>query len=226
MTDRPQAQATVKIDDPGVRVTEYRFAPGAETGWHRHGADYVVVPLDDGALLLEEPGGGSRVAKLTRHEPYARLEGVEHNVVSANDGEFAFLEVEILRTPHDHGADETLEMLRAFSAAWNDHDLDTIMRLSTDDCEFWAAAGPDVVGGRAVGREAVAAAYQAIFDLYPDGQWTNGRLTTLGDRALSEWTFVGNTVDGKHVEVLGLDILELSGGKVRIKNSFRKNRTA
>ena len=120
----------------------------------------------------------------------------------------------------------TIAMLEAFSAAWNRHDLAAIMAMSTDDCEFWAAAGPNVTGGRAVGREAVAAAYQAIFDLYPDGRWTNGRITLMDGRALSEWTFVGTTTAGQRVEVLGLDILELAGDKVRIKNSFRKNRTA
>lgn len=97
MTQRPQAVATVKIDEPGVRVIEYRFAPGAETGWHVHGHDYVVVPLLDGALLLEEPGGVSRTVPMTRHAPYARAAGVEHNVVNASGHEYAFLEVEILR---------------------------------------------------------------------------------------------------------------------------------
>ena len=96
MSGRPKAEAVVRIDEPHVRVTEYRFAPGAETGWHRHGADYVVVPLLDGDLLLEEPGGASRVATLKRHEPYARREGVEHNVVNANAFDFAFLEIEML----------------------------------------------------------------------------------------------------------------------------------
>ncbi len=97
MTDRPKATATLKIDEPHVRVWEYRFAPGAETGWHVHGHDYVVVPLLDGTLLLEEPGGRSREAGLRAHEPYTRLAGVEHNVINANAFEFAFLEVELLR---------------------------------------------------------------------------------------------------------------------------------
>jgi mannose-6-phosphate isomerase-like protein (cupin superfamily) len=94
---RAQASATVRIDEPQVRVTEYRFAPGAETGWHRHAHDYVVVPLLDGKLLLEESGGGSRIAELHTHMPYARLTGVEHNVINANEYEFAFLEIELLR---------------------------------------------------------------------------------------------------------------------------------
>ncbi len=97
MTARAQAIAMLKIDEPHVRVLEYRFGPGAETGWHRHGHDYVVVPLLDGTLLLEEPGGTSRTAELRAHQPYARRAGVEHNVVNVNAYEFAFLEVELLR---------------------------------------------------------------------------------------------------------------------------------
>ena len=94
---RVPAIATLRIDESQVRATEFRFAPGAETGWHRHEHDYVVVPLLDGKLLLEEPGGTSRIAELRAHIPYARRAGVEHNVVNANDFEFAFLEVELLR---------------------------------------------------------------------------------------------------------------------------------
>jgi len=97
MAARPRAVVTIKIDEPHVRVTEFRFAPGAETGWHRHEYDYVVVPLLDGKLQLEEPGGTSRVAELHVHQPYTRLAGVEHNVINANSFEYAFLEVEHLR---------------------------------------------------------------------------------------------------------------------------------
>ena len=97
VVEREKAAVTIKIDEPHVRVVEYRFPPGGETGWHRHGFDYVVVPMRDGKLLLEEAGGGSRIAELRTHQPYARRAGVEHNVINANEYEFAFLEIEILR---------------------------------------------------------------------------------------------------------------------------------
>ncbi len=97
MTQRPQAVATVLIDEPHVRVTEYRFAPDAETGWHVHGHDYVVMPMMDGALLLEEPGGVSRTVPMHAHAPYTRRAGVAHNVVNASGHDYAFLEVELLR---------------------------------------------------------------------------------------------------------------------------------
>lgn len=57
MSGRPQAVPTVQVDNAEVIVTEWRFAPGAETGRHRHGYDYVVVPMTDGTLLLETPEG-------------------------------------------------------------------------------------------------------------------------------------------------------------------------
>ena len=93
MTGR--AVPTVFIDNERVRVTEWRFAPGAATGWHRHEMDYVVVPMADGVLELVEPGGGRRRAELKHGVPYFREAGVEHDVINANAGEFAFVEVEI-----------------------------------------------------------------------------------------------------------------------------------
>ena len=92
---RPQARPTVFIDDARTIVTEWRFAPGAETGWHRHGHDYVVVPMTTGKLKLEEPGGVERIVDLVAGKPYARGEGVEHNVVNASPHEFVFIEIEV-----------------------------------------------------------------------------------------------------------------------------------
>ena len=160
MSTRPAAEAHVQIDEPQVRVTEHRFAPGAETGWHRHEADYVVVPLADGDLLLEEPGGGSRTTKLQRHVPYARREGVEHNVVNANAYDFSFIEIEHL--VRDSQAER--QTLDRFVTAWNDHDLDAIMACFTEDCVFWSSAGPSPQGGVFEGKRAVEEAYRAIFN--------------------------------------------------------------
>ena len=70
--------------------------PQAETGWHRHGYDYIVVPLTSGRLLLEQPDGSTQSAELRLHQPYARSVGVEHNVINDNAFELAFLEIELL----------------------------------------------------------------------------------------------------------------------------------
>jgi beta-alanine degradation protein BauB len=88
------AQGTVQIDDARVKVTEWRFEPGASTGWHKHAHDYVVVPLTTGKLRLDEPNG-TRVAELTAGVSYNRSAGVEHDVVNINDFEFRFIEIEL-----------------------------------------------------------------------------------------------------------------------------------
>jgi quercetin dioxygenase-like cupin family protein len=91
---RDSAIATVQTDNERVKVTEWRFAPGAETGWHRHEYDYVIVPITSGKLLLETSDGSS-VSELSAGKSYFRLTGVEHNVVNASTGEFAFVEIEL-----------------------------------------------------------------------------------------------------------------------------------
>ena len=94
-TERPKAIPKVLIDTARSISTEWRFAPGAETGWHRHGHDYIVVPMTTGALLIEGPDGTETVVPLTAGVPYARQEGVEHNVVNASPHEFVFIEIEL-----------------------------------------------------------------------------------------------------------------------------------
>ncbi len=220
MSDRTKAGAHIHIDEPQVRVTEYRFAPGAETGWHRHEADYVVVPLVDGDLLLEEPGGSTRTAKLTRHVPYAREEGVEHNVVNANAYEFAFIEVEHLKD----GERGRRQMLYRFTAAWNAHDLESVMACFVEDCQFWSSSGPLPEGGVFKGKAAVAGACESIFQTFPDAKWTDSRVTLFGSRVLWEWTFVGTAAaTGVRTQVLGMDLLDLEGDRIHRKNSFRKS---
>jgi beta-alanine degradation protein BauB len=89
-----KATSTVQVNNDRVIVTEWRFAPGAETGQHVHAYDYVVVPLTSGILRLQEPGG-TRDARLEIGISYARLAGVSHNVINANAHEFRFIEIEL-----------------------------------------------------------------------------------------------------------------------------------
>jgi quercetin dioxygenase-like cupin family protein len=89
-----QATAKIFIDNERTRVTEWRFAPGASTGWHRHEFDYVVVPLVDGKLKLSTGNDETQIAELSAGVPYFRNVGVEHDVTNVNDFEYAFIEIE------------------------------------------------------------------------------------------------------------------------------------
>ena len=88
------ATATVQIDNEQVRVTEWRFPPGTETGWHRHELDYVVVPTVAGRMSYESAEGPSTI-DLVVGASYSRRAGAEHNVINKTDTEFAFIEVEL-----------------------------------------------------------------------------------------------------------------------------------
>ena len=88
------AKATLLIENERVIVTEYRFQPGDNTGWHRHGHDYVVVPITSGRLDIFN-GKETVPANLVAGMSYNRQVGVEHDVINNNDFEIVFIEVEV-----------------------------------------------------------------------------------------------------------------------------------
>lgn len=94
-TCRAPATPDVLIDNDKVKVTRWNFTDGAETGWHRHGWDYIVVPLADGKLIAELPDGTSAESVLTQNVPYFRQEGAEHNIINASGKDYAFIEIEV-----------------------------------------------------------------------------------------------------------------------------------
>lgn len=89
-----KATGDIQEDNARTRVTLWRFPPRGETGFHRHELDYVIVPLTTGPLKIVDGAGRETIATLTAGVSYFRQAGVEHNVVNAGDGEFAFIEVE------------------------------------------------------------------------------------------------------------------------------------
>jgi len=123
-------------------------------------------------------------------------------------------------------AEVTTEVLQAFADAWNRHDADALMSFMTEDCVFDSSAGLDVCGTRYVGSEAVRAAYAEVWSTFPDAHWGNARHFVQGERGVSEWTFTGTRADGTRVEVNGCDLFTFRGGKIAVKNSYRKNRPA
>ena len=88
------AMATLQVDNERVRVTRWHFQPGSETGWHRHGHDYVVVPTMAGTLTVVERDGTRRKYEYVPSESYFRTLGAEHNVVNLSDGTVEFVEIE------------------------------------------------------------------------------------------------------------------------------------
>ena len=89
------ARSDVQQDTPEVRVTEWRLAPGAATGHHIHGMDYVIVPITTSVMTIVAPDGTRSKAQLAVGKSYFRKAGVEHDVLNETSTEIVFLEVEL-----------------------------------------------------------------------------------------------------------------------------------
>ena len=92
---RKKAKTNIQIDNERIRVTEYSFNKGDETGFHTHQWDYVVVPQTSGQLLIIDDREVETTATLVKGEPYYRRAGVSHNVINNGREKLVFIELEI-----------------------------------------------------------------------------------------------------------------------------------
>ena len=118
-----------------------------------------------------------------------------------------------------------LEALTALAEALNRQDVDAALALMTDDCVYLASLGPELDGATFGGREEVRRGLEALVETYPDLHYSDLRLVVDGDSAAAGWTMTGtDSKTGDRVQVRGCDLLELVGGKIRLKDAFRKER--
>ena len=89
------AIATVQVDDARMRVTEWAFEPGTDTGFHTHGMDYVVIPMTSGTLTIADADGVETTSELIAGQSYSRAAGVAHNVINRTNEKIVFVEVEL-----------------------------------------------------------------------------------------------------------------------------------
>ena len=92
---RKKAKTNTQIDNERIRVTEYSFDKGDETGFHTHQWDYVVIPQTNGKLLLVDEHLFETTATLVKGEPYYRRAGISHNVINNGREKLVFIELEI-----------------------------------------------------------------------------------------------------------------------------------
>ena len=97
--NRDKAEPEIQVENARIKVTKYYFSPGAETGFHEHFWDYVVVPQTDGELLLINEKGIESNAELKEGISYYRKAGVRHNVINNGKKDLIFIEIEIKAHP-------------------------------------------------------------------------------------------------------------------------------
>jgi ketosteroid isomerase-like protein len=124
----------------------------------------------------------------------------------------------------DH--DQAIAVMRTVTAAFDGHDLEGILAHFADDAVFEAPRGPDRWGKRFVGKEAIREAFLARFTGIPDVRYQHDDHFADGDRGASEWTLSGTMSDGTAIEVRGCDLWTFRDGRIVVKDSYWKIRTA
>jgi ketosteroid isomerase-like protein len=105
--------------------------------------------------------------------------------------------------------DDIMALLDRFTDALNDHDLDTVLALVTDDFVF-ESTSPAPDGVRYEGREAVRSAWGEILESTPHAHFTIEEQFVLApDRAVVLWRY-----DWGDGHVRGVDVDRFRDGKM------------
>ena len=107
------------------------------------------------------------------------------------------------------------ELIDAFNAAWNAHDLAAALDLCTTDVVF-ESTDPAPDGRRGRGHGAVAELWRPVF-AGTTGHFDVEELFVAGDRVVQRWRY-----DWGDGHVRGVDILRVRDGRVAEKLSYVK----
>ena len=123
---------------------------------------------------------------------------------------------------------ELQDFIDRYNAAWNDHDVETIVSMHTDDSVF----ENHVTGDVNVGREQIARAISGIFSVFPDLEFETRRAYIRDDLVVQEWTARGThegtmtrsgielSPTGRKVEYKGMDVIPIRDGLVARKDVY------
>jgi ketosteroid isomerase-like protein len=116
----------------------------------------------------------------------------------------------------------SLAQLKEINAAFNSRDVERILAFFADDCTFLMARGPEAVGRRVHGKEALRRVLADRFKVIPDMRWDHVDVFLAGDRAVSVWTVTGTGKDGERLNYRGCDIYEFRGDRILNKDTYWK----
>jgi steroid delta-isomerase-like uncharacterized protein len=123
---------------------------------------------------------------------------------------------------------ELQDFIDRYNAAWNDHDVDAIVSMHTEDSVF----ENHVTGDVNVGREQIGGAISSIFAVFPDLAFETRRAYIRDNLVVQEWTARGThegpmtrsgiTVEptGKKVDYKGMDVIPIQDGLVARKDVY------
>lgn len=116
----------------------------------------------------------------------------------------------------DEISKETASVVRVFNEALNQHDIDKVMTLMTEDCIFENTfPAPD--GTHHVGTSIVRTELGNFLTGSPYAHFDEEELIACGDRCVVRWRYTWG--DG---HVRGVDVMRVRDGKISEKLSYVK----
>jgi ketosteroid isomerase-like protein len=106
----------------------------------------------------------------------------------------------------------TLDIVHQMEAAVNQHDVDAMMRLCTDDVVWESTTPPD--GDRFEGPIAVRAALEALFRESNEARFETEELSVFGESAALLWRYTWKSSGGADGHVRGLDLIRARDGRI------------
>ncbi|MGB2695518.1 MAG: nuclear transport factor 2 family protein [Dehalococcoidia bacterium] len=115
----------------------------------------------------------------------------------------------------------TLDVIERFNEAFNNHDVDHVMALMTDDVVF-ENTSPSPDGERYEGQAAVRAFWERLFASSPQAHFESEDMFAGGDRCTVRWRYTWVSGDGSKGHVRGVDVFRVRDSKVAEKLSYVK----
>ncbi|MCA9873519.1 MAG: nuclear transport factor 2 family protein [Anaerolineales bacterium] len=115
----------------------------------------------------------------------------------------------------------TLTLINQFNTAFNQHDIEAVMSLMTEDCIF-ENTHPRPDGARHNGRWAVRQAFEAFFQSSPQAEFKVEEMFATGNRCIVRWVYYWAREKDQHAHVRGVDIFRVQNGQVAEKLSYVK----
>lgn len=107
-----------------------------------------------------------------------------------------------------------------FNHAFNNHDVDAVMNLMTEDCIF-ENTNPAPDGLRVEGHVAMKAYWEKFFMNNPDATFHVEEMIVTGQRCVVRWIY-RKTKEGKPWHLRGVDIFKVENERVAEKLSYVK----
>jgi ketosteroid isomerase-like protein len=115
----------------------------------------------------------------------------------------------------------TTDVINRFNEVFNQHDVDGVMALMTDDVVFENTfPAPD--GERFVGQEAGRAFWSQFFAGSPSAHFEAEDMFAAGDRCAVRWRYTWTDDSGNQGHIRGVDIFKVRDGKVSEKLAYVK----